>query len=115
MSRNSRRRAGRTFRTCLRSRSPSLTGASFVFGNKARRQAQKRADCLLPYTGDFSIAVVEAKAASLPATFYRRLCVALGLQSSATAAGVFYAVANLVEDLVRERVHRSSSATKLTC
>ena len=30
---------------------------------------------------------------------------ALGLQPSATAAGVFYAVSTLVEDLARERVH----------
>jgi type II secretory pathway predicted ATPase ExeA len=31
--------------------------------------------------------------------------VALGLQPSATAAGVFYAVSTLVEDLAKERVH----------
>jgi general secretion pathway protein A len=37
--------------------------------------------------------------------FYRQLCVALGLQPSATAAGVFYAVSMLVEDLAKERVH----------
>jgi type II secretory pathway predicted ATPase ExeA len=37
--------------------------------------------------------------------FYRQLCVALGLQPSATAAGVFYAVSTLVEDLAKERVH----------
>jgi type I restriction enzyme R subunit len=38
-------------------------GRIVVFGNKARRQAQKRADYLLRYTRDFPIAVVEAKAA----------------------------------------------------
>jgi type II secretory pathway predicted ATPase ExeA len=37
--------------------------------------------------------------------FYRQLCLALGLQPSATAAGVFYAVSTLVEDLAKERVH----------
>jgi general secretion pathway protein A len=37
--------------------------------------------------------------------FYRQLCLALGLQPSATAAGVFYAVSSLVEDLAKERVH----------
>lgn len=37
--------------------------------------------------------------------FYRQLCVALGLQPSATAAGVFYAVSSLVEDLAKDRVH----------
>jgi len=37
--------------------------------------------------------------------FYRQLCVALGLQPSATAAAVFYAVSTLVEDLAKERVH----------
>jgi len=37
--------------------------------------------------------------------FYRQLCVALGLQPAATAAGVFYAVSTLVEDLAKERVH----------
>jgi len=37
--------------------------------------------------------------------FYRQLCVALGLQPSATAAGVFYAVSTLIEDLAKERVH----------
>jgi type II secretory pathway predicted ATPase ExeA len=37
--------------------------------------------------------------------FYRQLCVALGLQPSATAAGVFYAVSTLVEDLAKERIH----------
>jgi type II secretory pathway predicted ATPase ExeA len=37
--------------------------------------------------------------------FYRQLCVALGLAPSATAAGVFYAVSTLVEDLAKERVH----------
>jgi type I restriction enzyme, R subunit len=38
-------------------------GRIIVVGNKARRQAQKRADYLLRYTRDFPIAVVEAKAA----------------------------------------------------
>lgn len=38
-------------------------GRIVVFGNKARRQAQKRADYLLRFTRDFTIAVVEAKAA----------------------------------------------------
>lgn len=38
-------------------------GRIVVFGNKARRQAQKRADYLLRYTRDFPITVVEAKAA----------------------------------------------------
>ncbi|MCA9679824.1 MAG: DEAD/DEAH box helicase family protein, partial [Myxococcales bacterium] len=38
-------------------------GRIVVFGNRARRQAQKRADYLLRYTRDFPIAVVEAKAA----------------------------------------------------
>jgi general secretion pathway protein A len=37
--------------------------------------------------------------------FYRQLCLALGLQPSATAAGVFYAVSTLVEDLAKERIH----------
>jgi type II secretory pathway predicted ATPase ExeA len=37
--------------------------------------------------------------------FYRQLCLALGLQPSATAAAVFFAVSNHVEDLGRERVH----------
>ena len=37
--------------------------------------------------------------------FYRQLCVALGLQPTATAAGVFYAVSTLVEELAKERVH----------
>ncbi|MGH9363386.1 MAG: ExeA family protein, partial [Thermoanaerobaculia bacterium] len=37
--------------------------------------------------------------------FYRQLCLALGLQPSATAAGVFYAVSTLVEDLAKDRVH----------
>ena len=35
--------------------------------------------------------------------FYRQLCLALGLSPSATAAAVFYAVAQHVEDLARER------------
>ncbi len=38
-------------------------GRILVVGNKARRQAQKRADYLLRFTRDFPIAVVEAKAA----------------------------------------------------
>src|ERR1700761_509886 len=38
-------------------------GRIIVFGNKARRQPQKRADYLLRYARDFPIAVVEAKAA----------------------------------------------------
>lgn len=37
--------------------------------------------------------------------FYRQLCVALGLTPSATAAGVFYAVSNHVEELGRDKVH----------
>ena len=37
--------------------------------------------------------------------FYRQLSHALGLSPSATAAGVFFAVTNAVEDLGRERVH----------
>lgn len=37
--------------------------------------------------------------------FYRQLCLALGLQPSATAAAVFYAVTTQVEDLARERLH----------
>ena len=37
--------------------------------------------------------------------FYRQLCLALGLAPSATAAAVFFAVSNHVEDLGRERVH----------
>jgi general secretion pathway protein A len=37
--------------------------------------------------------------------FYRQLCLALGLQPSATAAAVFYAVTTQVEDLSRERLH----------
>lgn len=36
--------------------------------------------------------------------FYRQLCLALGLSPSATAAAVFYAVSNHVEDLAKERV-----------
>ena len=44
-------------------------GRIVVVGNRARRQAQKRADYLLRYTRDFPIAVVEAKAAyKTPAT-----------------------------------------------
>lgn len=37
--------------------------------------------------------------------FYRQLCVALGLNPSATAASVFYAVSLHVESLSRERIH----------
>jgi type II secretory pathway predicted ATPase ExeA len=37
--------------------------------------------------------------------FYRQLCVALGLQPSATAAALFYAVSTHVEELGKERVH----------
>jgi type II secretory pathway predicted ATPase ExeA len=37
--------------------------------------------------------------------FYRQLCVALGLQPSATAAGVFFTVSTHVEELGRERTH----------
>lgn len=37
--------------------------------------------------------------------FYRQLCLALGLQPSATAAAVFYAVTTHVEDLGQERQH----------
>lgn len=35
--------------------------------------------------------------------FYRQLCLALGLSPSATAAAVFYAVAQHVEDMARDR------------
>lgn len=37
--------------------------------------------------------------------FYRQLCLALGLTSSATAAGVFHAVSSHVHDLGRDRIH----------
>lgn len=37
--------------------------------------------------------------------FYRQLCVALGLAPSATAAAVFYAVSNHVQELGHDRVH----------
>ena len=37
--------------------------------------------------------------------FYRQLCVALGLSPKATAAAVFHAVSDHVEELGRERVH----------
>lgn len=37
--------------------------------------------------------------------FYRQLCLALGLAPSATAAAVFWAVSNHVEELGRERLH----------
>ena len=37
--------------------------------------------------------------------FYRQLCLAMGLESKATAAGVFYAISSHVEELGRERVH----------
>jgi general secretion pathway protein A len=37
--------------------------------------------------------------------FYRQLCVALGLSSSATAASVFHAVSSHVHDLGRDQIH----------
>ena len=37
--------------------------------------------------------------------FYRQLCLALGLSPSATAAAVFFAVSQHVEDLGKERTH----------
>lgn len=37
--------------------------------------------------------------------FYRQLCMSLGLSPKATAAAVFYAISNHVEQLGRERVH----------
>lgn len=37
--------------------------------------------------------------------FYRQLCLTLGLEPSATAAAVFFAVSTHVEELGRERVH----------
>ena len=37
--------------------------------------------------------------------FYRQLCLAMGLESKATAAGVFYAISSHVEELGRERIH----------
>ena len=37
--------------------------------------------------------------------FYRQLCQALGLTPSATAASLFYAISNHVQDLGRERIH----------
>ena len=37
--------------------------------------------------------------------FYRQLCLALGLDAKASAAGVFYAVSTHVQDLGGERVH----------
>lgn len=37
--------------------------------------------------------------------FYRQLCLALGLQPTATAAAVFYSISKHVEELSRERVH----------
>jgi general secretion pathway protein A len=37
--------------------------------------------------------------------FYRQLCLSLGLMPSATAASVFWAVTNHVEELGREKVH----------
>ena len=37
--------------------------------------------------------------------FYRQLCLALGLSSSATAASVFYAISTHIEDLCKERTH----------
>jgi type II secretory pathway predicted ATPase ExeA len=37
--------------------------------------------------------------------FYRQLCLALGLSSSATAAAVFYAVSSHIQELGKERLH----------
>ena len=37
--------------------------------------------------------------------FYRQLCLAMGLSPSATAAGVFWAVSNHIQELGREQVH----------
>ena len=37
--------------------------------------------------------------------FYRQLCLALGLSPSATAAAVFFAVSQHIEDLAKERLH----------
>jgi type II secretory pathway predicted ATPase ExeA len=37
--------------------------------------------------------------------FYRQICIALGLDPKATAAGVFYAVSTHVQDLSKENVH----------
>ncbi len=37
--------------------------------------------------------------------FYRQLCLAMGLSPAATAAAVFYAVSNHIEELGREHVH----------
>ena len=37
--------------------------------------------------------------------FYRQLCLALGLPTSASAAAVFFAVSSHVEDLGRDRLH----------
>ena len=37
--------------------------------------------------------------------FYRQLCVAMGLSPKATAASVFYAVAEHVQEMSRERIH----------
>ena len=37
--------------------------------------------------------------------FYRHVCHALGLTPSATAAALFYAISNHVQDLSRERIH----------
>jgi len=37
--------------------------------------------------------------------FYRQLCLALGLPTSASAAAIFFAVSSHVEDLGRDRVH----------
>jgi general secretion pathway protein A len=39
--------------------------------------------------------------------FYRQLCLALGLNPSATAAAVFYAVSTQIQALATERVHPS--------
>lgn len=37
--------------------------------------------------------------------FYRQLCVAMGIESKATAAALFYAVSTRVEQLAAERIH----------
>ena len=42
-------------------------GRIIIAGNKVRRRRQKRADFLLRYTRDFTMAVVEAKSVEKPA------------------------------------------------
>jgi len=37
--------------------------------------------------------------------FYRQLCVALGLSSSATAAAIFHTLSTNIEELAKDRVH----------